>query len=532
MSGAERRAVLTGAAALVAGLAMPAFAAPASVVVRTKAGRVRGLREGGLSVFRGLRYGQDSAARRFQAPLPPVPWSGIADATRFAPSCPQQGRQEPESEDCLFLNIWTPGLEPGGGSKTGRPVMLYIHGGAYSNGSVVDPLNFGDRLAARGDVVVVTVNHRLNALGYLYLARLDPRFADSGNAGQLDLILALQWVRENIAAFGGDPGNVLVFGQSGGGAKIATMMGMPAANGLFHRAITMSGQQVTASGPINASRRTAAYLAKLGVNADDLSPLLSMPVERLVEALSAEDPILGGGLYMGPVLDMKWLLRHPFWPDANPQGNAIPMMLGNTHDETRAFIDPHGAKLQGLNWDNLAQRMAGDLRMDLLPEWIVAQYRARYPDWSPERIFYAATTAGRSWPGQVLEAEARARADAPTWFYQVDFASPTQPERGAPHTMDIPLAFGTLDAPGSLTGTGEGAQAASRAVMERFIAFARVGDPNGGRGLDGGAMPAWPQYRLDRRATMIFDAASRVEGDPRGWERELFARVPYVQPGS
>ena len=522
MSAVDRRGVLIGATALAATLTSPVFARDTAPVVTTRAGRIRGRREEGLNVFRGIRYAENVAKRRFRSPEPLRPWADIADATRFSPSCPQLGRQDPEDEDCLFLNIWSPGLQPG----ARRPVMLYIHGGAYSNGSVVDPLNYGDRLAATGDVVVVTVNHRLNALGYLYLARLDPRLADSGNAGQLDLILALQWVRDNIAAFGGDPGNVLVFGQSGGGAKIATMMGMPAAAGLFHRAITMSGQQVTASGPINASRRTAAYLARIGVAPNDLSPLLTMPVERLIEGLEAEDPILGGGIYMGPVLDMKWLLRHPFWPDANPQSNAIPMMLGNTHDETRAFIDPQGAKIKGLDWSNIAARMQGDLRMDILPEWIVAQYRARYPQWSPEKVFYAATTAGRSWPGQVIEAEMRAGADAPTWVYQVDFASPIKPWKGAPHTMDIALAFGTLDAPESFTGTGNDARAASRAVMERFIAFARAGTPD----LPGRAR--WPQYRLDRRSTMIFDSLSRIEDDPRGWERELFARVPYIQPGS
>ncbi|RVT89754.1 carboxylesterase/lipase family protein [Sphingomonas crocodyli] len=512
MSAVDRRAFLT---AMAASIAVPAQAKGGDPIVATMAGRLRGTREGGLCVFRGVRYGEDTSRRRFQAPEPVRPWSGARDATAFTPSCPQASAVGAQGEDCLGLNIWTPGID-----AAKRPVLLYIHGGAYSNGSVVDPLNYGDRLAAAGDVVVVTVNHRLNALGYLYLARLDPRFADSGNVGQLDLILALQWVRDNIAAFGGDPGKVLVFGQSGGGAKIATMMGMPAAEGLFHRAITMSGQQVTASGPINAGRRTEAFLAKLGVRTNDMSPLLTMPVERLIEALAAEDPILGGGLYMGPVLDMKWLTRHPFWPDANPQSNAIPMMLGNTHDETRAFIDARGPKLAGLSWDNLAARMQPELRIDLLPEWIVAQYRAHFPDWSPERIFYAATTAGRSWPGQVIEAEARAKAKAPTWVYQVDFASPTQPWKGAPHMMDIALAFGTLDAPGSLTGTGQGARAASKAMMDRFIGFARSGDAG------------WPQYRIDTRSTMIFDAVSRVENDPRGWERELFARAPYIQPGS
>ncbi|OAN56736.1 carboxylesterase/lipase family protein [Sphingobium sp. TCM1] len=518
MPAIDRRTMI-GAGLVLA--SSPAWAEKGDPVVATRNGRIQGTRESGLQVFRGVRYGQNTAFHRFRAPVAPTPWRGIVPATRFAPSCPQKAKQDATSEDCQFLNIWTPGREPG----ARRPVLLYIHGGAYANGSVVDPLNDGRHLAAR-DVVVVTVNHRLNALGYLYLARLDPRFADSGNAGQLDLILALRWVRDNIAAFGGDPANVLVFGQSGGGAKIATMMAMPAAKGLFHRAVTMSGQQVTASGPINASRRTAAYLDRLGLSPGNLEPLLTLPVERLIEGLGAEDPILGGDVYMGPVLDMRWLARHPFWPDAAPQGNAIPMMLGNTLDETRAFIDPDGPLLHGLDWSNLAERMAGELRVDLSPEWIVSQYRAHYPDWSAERIFYAATTAGRSWPGQVIEAEARARAEAPTWVYQVDFQSPTQPKRGAPHTMDIALAFGTLDAPGSFTGTGAAARAASMAMMSRFLAFARDGDPNGP------GMEAWPQYRLDRRTTMLFDVESRIVENPRGWERALFARVPYIQPGS
>ncbi len=436
--------------------------------------------------------------------------------------CPQAGPYAPQSEDCLFLNVWT--AEPDARAK--KPVMVYIHGGAYSNGSVTDPLNDGQALAARGDCVVVTVNHRLNALGYLYLARLDPRFPDSGNAGQLDLILALQWVRDNIAAFGGDPSRVMVFGQSGGGAKIATMMGMPTAAGLFHRAATMSGQQVTASGPMNATARARAYLAKLGVTERDLSPLLAMPIEKLVEALDATDPIMGGGVYFGPVLDMKWLTRHPFWPDANPLGNRIPMMLGNTHDETRAFIGLDSPKVRGLDWGNLAARMAPELKIDILPEWVVAQYRERYPSWAPIDVFYDATTAGRSWRGQVIEAEARAEAGAACWVYQVDFASRTDPRRGAFHTMDIPLVFGTLGATGSQTGTAVDARAASRAMQDAFVAFATTGDPNHQ------GTPNWPRYDLSTRATMIFDARSRIENDPRAWQRELFARVPYIQPGT
>lgn len=522
MSGDEfgRREILAG---LGAGAALtlggPARAA-GSARVTTPVGTFVGTSEGGVQAFRGIRYG---TAKRFMAPQPFGAPGQTIRATEFGPICPQaHASDESRSEDCLYLNIWT--AEPD--TRATKPVMLYIHGGAYSNGTVTDPLNDGQRLAARGDAVVVTVNHRLNALGYLYLARFDPRFPDSGNNGQLDLILALKWVRDNIAAFGGDPDRVFVFGQSGGGAKIATMMGMPAARGLFHSAATMSGQQVTASGPLHATDRARAFLAKAGVSEKSLDPLLTMPVGKVIDALGATDPILGGGLYMGPVLDMKWLTRHPFWPDANPQSLGIPMILGNTHDETRAFISPDGPKVKGLTWDNMPARMAPELRIDILPEWVVAQYRQHFPDWSPTDVFYAATTAGRSWRGQVIEAEERAKAGAPGWVYQVDFTSRTDPRRGAFHTMDIPLAFGTLDAPGSQTGTGADARAASKALQDSFVALASRGDPNHA------GLPHWPKYDLTTRATMLIDAASRVANDPRRWQRELFARVPYIQPGT
>lgn len=509
--GVSRRAAIGAGAAMVLTAGVRARA-PAAV--RAPAGDFVGTRDGEVHAFRGIRYAR---AERFRAPVPVAQPGRTVRAEAFGPVCPQKGPYGPQDEDCLFLNVWT--ADPRADAK--KPVMVYIHGGAYANGSVTDPLNDGRQIAARGDAVVVTVNHRLNAFGYLYLARLDPRFPDSGNAGQLDLICALRWVRDNIAAFGGDPRRVMVFGQSGGGAKIATMMGMPAAKGLFHRAATMSGQQVTASGPLNATARAKAFLARLGQ--DDIATL---PTARLVEALEAVDPILGGGVYFGPVLDMRWLTRHPFWPDANPQGLAIPMMLGNVHDETRAFIGADSPRLRGLTWDNLPERMAPELRIDILPEWVVAQYRAQFPTWSPLDVFYGATTAGRSWRGQVIEAEERARAGAPAFVYQVDYGSRTDPRRGAFHTMDIPLVFGTLDAKGSETGAGADARSASKAMQDSFVAFARGGDPNHA------GSPRWPRYTLDDRATMIFDVRSRVENDPRRWQRELFARVPYIQPGT
>lgn len=455
--------------------------------------KVRALR------FAGIRYGR---AGRFQPPVA-VQSSAlmVEQLPAFGPACPQMdSRYQPQSEDCLFLNIWTP---PQPGNRP-RPVMVYFHGGAYTTGSVTDPLNDGSALAARGDVIVVTVNHRLNAFGYLYLP---DRFPDSGNNGQLDLICALQWIRRNIAAFGGDPANVTLFGQSGGGAKIATLMAMPQAAGLFHKVITMSGQQVTASGPLNADRRARSFLAALGEGVD---PSV-VPAQQLVAALSAVDPILGGGVYMGPVLDMHHLHRHPFWPDAPPQSAHIPMLLGNTVMETRAFYPQDGRVLAGLNWANLAGRMAPEMRVDIEPHWVVRQFREHYPQAGPVELFHRIVTAARSWRGQVEEAEARARsggsAAGSTFVYQLDFED-------AKHTDDIGLAFGTFPDP---TATR---RLMSDRVMDAFVRFARTGDPG------------WPPYDLVSRATMIFDANSRIENDPRRWERQLFATVPYIQPGT
>ena len=274
---------------------------------------------------------------------------------------------------------------------------------------------------------VVTLNHRLNAFGYLYLDRIarTEALADSGNCGQLDLVLALEWIRDNIAAFGGDPGNVTLFGQSGGGAKIATLMAMPAAAGLFHRALTMSGQQVTASGPLNATARTRALLAALQLPEARVQDLRTLPAERLLEAMQATDPIIGRGrLYFGPVLDERTLRRHPFYPDAPPLAARLPMIIGNTRGETRNLIGRGDPATFDLGWDTLAERMSGELRVDIQPELVVATYRRLYPHYSPSDVFFAATTAARSWRGAIIELEARAAQPADTWAYQLDWPSP------------------------------------------------------------------------------------------------------------
>lgn len=447
-----------------------------------------------LRILKGIQYG---TAERFCAPREaPFDATPLYQFSIYGPACPQPGnRYLPANEECLYLNLWAPKAK----ASRPRPVMVYFHGGAYSTGSVTDPLNDGAALAKRGDVVVVTVNHRLNAFGYLYLPE---RFPDSGNAGQLDLILALKWVQANIADVGGDPDNVTVFGQSGGGAKIATLMAMPAVKGLLHKAITMSGQQVTASGPLNAARRTQTLLLQLkGTDPASVAP------EQLVAALSAQDPILGGGVYMGPVLDMRHLHRHPFWPNAAPESLDIPMMMGNTVMETRAFYAPDAKQVAGLDFTSLARRIAPEMRIDAQPDWVVQEFRTKYPDAAPLELFHRIVTTARSWRGQVIQAEERAKAGAPAFVYQLDFEQ-------AKHTDDIGLCFGTVP------DATPAQRVMSLHMMDAFIQFARTGNPG------------WQPYSLDKRETMIFDTESRLENNPRSWERELFARIPYIQPGT
>ncbi len=402
--------------------------------------------------------------------------------------------------------------------------MFYIHGGAYSNGSGSANIYDGVNLAKRGNVVVVTVNHRLNAFGYLYLGMKSDRFADSGNVGQLDLIQALEWVRENIAEFGGDPDCVFVFGQSGGGAKIATMMAQPAAKGLFHRATTMSGQQVTASGPLHADRRATDYLKTLGLGGKDLEALTTMPAAKLVAALATTDPILGsGGVYFGPVLDMRSLKRHPFYPDAPSQSADIPMMIGNTHDETRAFITDPG--VYHLTWAELPDRLAKNLRVDILPSYVIEKYKGWFPGISPTDLFFLATTAGRSWRGAVIEDERRAEAGTPAFAYQLNWATPN-PLRRAQHMTDIPLAFDNTDKKGAITGNSAAARQMAAVISQTFITFAKTGNPNNP------LIPHWTPYSMARRETMVFDLPPHLQNDPRGRQRRLFETVPYIQPGT
>jgi para-nitrobenzyl esterase len=517
-----RRLFTSAAAGLV--LTPVSFAKPmkANPQVEIGSGKLRGRARGEIAEFLGVPYGADTRPVRFQPPQSAAAWKGMRDALSYGPACPQGSGGEKQSEDCLVLNVWTPTLE----KAAKKPVLVYIHGGGYSGGSGSSPVTDGAELARRGDAVVLTLNHRLNAFGHLYLAKLrDQRFAKSGNAGLLDLVLALMWVRDNIAAFGGDPDCVTVFGQSGGGGKIACLMAMPAAKGLFHRAWTMSGQQVTAQGPRSATNRARAVIERLGSTAEGLSDLATAQV---LGGLAARDPsIVGTRVYWGPVLDEVSLPVHPFWPDAPKQSSAIPMVMGNTREETGSLIAMGDPSVFALTWETLPAKLEGAMVTDIDVAGVVRFYRELFPQITPPQLFIKATTAGRSWRAQVIEAEARAREQGPTWVYQLNFPNPREDGKfGAHHTLDIPLVFANTAKPEAETGNGADAQKAAATMSDALLRFARTGDPSGGQ------LAAWPRYDLAKRATMLFDVESRVENDPRKAERELFGKAPYIQPGT
>src|SRR3984885_13995120 len=355
------RSALVGAAALVprryawaAGLSDP--------VVETTSGKISGAVVDGISAFKGVPYGASTAgANRFMPPQKPQPWAGVRAAVDWAGHAPQAyaGPRRPEvtalsgtpdkvpvSEDCLTLNVWTPGLDA---SK--RPVMVWYHGGAFSYGSANTPRTDGARLARRGDVVVVTVNHRLNIFGFLDLAELGgENFAHSGNTGVLDLVASLEWVRDNIARFGGNPDNVTIFGQSGGGGKVSALLAMPAAKGLFHRAIVMSGAGVRMADPKRSTKLAEAVLAVLGLTTRDLDKLQEVPIKDMIAAIQPAQEKLAPVPYRlldrygcGPVVDGHDLPHLPFDPKATDLSADVPVMVGGTKDENALFLAPDDA---------------------------------------------------------------------------------------------------------------------------------------------------------------------------------------------
>jgi para-nitrobenzyl esterase len=529
----DRRDLLVGATASLSLAASPSFAAPAGdtgVVARTTAGRISGFRDRDVAVFKGVPYGADTAQTRFAAPKPPRTWRGVRPCLTFGAPAPQGGgnpgagylpdapyTQAETSEDCLNLNVWTPALD---GKK--RPALVWFHGGGFSGWTANSPLYDGANLAKWGDVVVVTVNHRLNAFGYLYLAELGGEaFADSGNAGMLDLVLALRWIRDNIAGLGGDPDRVTLFGQSGGGAKASVLMAMPAARGLFHRVMTMSGQQVTVVPPEMATTATRKFLTNAGVETPE--GLLRLSKDQLIAA--------GRGVSTAPVLDGRSLMRDPFEPDATPLSRDVPLIMGNTHDETRFLIGLDDPALFDLTWEQLLpalKRSIPNFFGPLSPEATLVWYRDKHPSYSPSQIFFAMTTELRSWRAQVIQADRRAaQAGANTWVYQFDWQSPVMGGNlGALHCGDIPFVFRNHREIPTMTGGGPETEIVADAMSSALVNFARTGNPNGA------GVPDWPEYELPGRVTMQFDTVSKATPDPRGEERRLLGLIPYRQPGT
>lgn len=490
------------------------------LVIETTAGKVRGTTAYSIHTFKGIPYGAPTSGRnRFQAPKKPVPWTGVRDALHYGASSPQpkggmerlrsivgEGQPEPESEDCLYLNVWTPAVGDGGK----RPVMFWCHGGGFTMGSGSSAFYHGAKLASRGDVVVVTVNHRLGPVGYCYLGDLaGEQYAASGNAGMLDLVAALEWVRDNIAAFGGDPGNVTIFGESGGGAKVTVLMAMPAAAGLFHRAIVQSGPGLRMTTRAKATERAERLLRKLGISAGDMDRLQDLPLERLFEA-NAE--VNRNGLRgWGPVVDGDSLPQHPFDPVAPATSAHVPLLIGTNKDEATLFLlgDPRLEALNATGLHALVSGFAGDATESLL-----AAYHDAQPQASSAEIFTAIASDQMMRIHSITQAERKyAQGAAPAFMYLFTWETPVLDGRlKSCHALEIPFVFDNLARATRFTGDRPECQAIADQMSEAWLAFAHSGIPG----------PAWPAYTPEERATMIFDQVCRVENDPASGKRQAW----------
>jgi len=533
----DRRSFLgrgTAAAGVIMGAARGLTAAKSESgegpVVETTSGKIRGVIIDKVYAFKGVPYGASTAgAGRFMPPMKPQPWTDIKDATQIGHRSPQQhgileplpevgaaDRQNPMGEDCLVVNVWSNGLK---GSRK-RPVMVWLHGGGFASGSGDYSIYDGANLARKRDVVSVTVNHRLNVFGYLYLADIGgPKYADASNAGHRDIVLALEWVRDNIANFGGDPNNVTIFGQSGGGGKVATLMAMPSAKGVFHRAICQSGASIKGATRANASRTAQALLTKLNLKPDQIDQLQNMPFDKVTEALKG----IGG---FGPVVDGKSLPHDPFDPTAPEESATVPLLIGTVEEEINFFP---GTPLDPIDDADLHKRVKQAARGadDATVDNLIAIYKKGRPGKSNVEIYQMiATDAGFS--GSVhTEADRKvAQGKAPVYKYYFTWQSPVREGKlRCYHTLEIPFVMENVDEGKSMTGSGQDRYALSDKMSAAWTAFARTGNPNA-KGL-----PHWPAFTADRRATMVFNNEVTLVDDPYKEARLAIAALPPAGPG-
>jgi para-nitrobenzyl esterase len=524
-----------GAAALAGGLAQAQYiASGVTRVVKTTNGPVVGLVENGVPTFKGLRYGAPPVGPlRWAPPAKPKPWTDPALAAQYGPAAIQLSSggsavRYPgtvgaalnqlmtsgeditrQSEDCLFLNLWTPALD-----GKARPVMVWFHGGGFNYGSGNWPVYNGHNLAKNHDVVLVSVTHRLNAFGYLHLADLggDPA---SGNAGMLDLIASLQWVHDNIAQFGGDPGNVTIFGQSGGGAKVSTMQAMPAAKGLRHKGIVQSGAALRSGDRDRATEQARAIMKAMG--GLDLAAMREAPVAAVMAAARTAGP--AGGRW-GPVMDGVAITGHPFDPVANPAGADVPIMVGCTSDEQTLYnvgFDWWGKQTEA----QLVERLKA--QYGPLTDKLVAAAKAAYPNDNPSYL-YTDITSKAAFVSSAALAERKAAQTPPVYLYVWEWGSPVDGGvMRAPHTMEIPFVFDNVDKGPILLGTEPSTVALGKQASAAWVAFARTGDPNAPKST----LPHWPKYDPAVRPTMIFNTKSRVENDPYAEFRKM---MPATRP--
>ena len=522
-----RRQTLGSALALGAAvMAKPALGATMFPVVETARGKLRGLESGGVSIFRGVSYAADTSGKnRFMPPQPVEPWSGVRDAlhwTDVAPQIPGDRRhvyadlimvdRNPSGmgEDNLSLNLWTPKIDP----NAKKPVIVVLHGGGFYSGSGNSVGMDGEQMARFSDSVVIAINHRLGAFGFLHLAEFGgDDFATSGTVGMQDIVAALGWVRENVAAFDGDPDRVLVYGQSGGGAKTSVLMAMPGGKGLFQRAGVMSGSALRMMPPEMASATAKRLLDALEIAPGDVRKLQQVPWTTLLETqagLEAADRARGEApRSFAPVVDGITLPRHPWDPDAPSISADVPMIVSSVLDERSYRMGDFAMDEAGLL--AFAKERLGERAADA-----VAAYRAEDPDAKPFLLAARMDSDLTFRKGAFAQAELKARqGGAPVWTYLWTEPSPAVDGRfGAVHGIDVaPSLYNTR---GALNGSSPAANELAAAIAGSWAAFAANGDPNNER------VPEWKPYSAPRRTTMIFDQDLRVEDDPRAEFRKYW----------